>query len=118
MTRAAPASPVEDHMVTGRTVDSRGGQIAMHRLDDVAALAHPPQRRLHLRHDPPHAWRGLFRQAHVLQRPQPSHAHGVPPRIALRFGGKPQGSLIRVAQDGTIEPGEPLGADFIFKLAQ
>ena len=66
---------------------------------------------------PPHAGRGLLRQAHVLQRSQPSHAHGVPRRIAFRFGGKPPGSLIHVAQDGTIEPSEPLGVDFVLNAS-
>jgi hypothetical protein len=114
---AATRCGIKDRMITGRAFDSCGLQLAVHGLDDVAALTHPPQGRLELWREAPHACRGLFRQAHALQHAQPPHPQGMPPWIAFRLGGKRKDAVACIPQNAAVKMGEALRTHLLLEFA-
>jgi len=88
---------------------SRFRQVPVQGFDDVAALAHPPERRFHLGRQAPLRRRDFFGKAEPLEPLQPAG----PQRLLKRvLGRRPRDTLGRVlAQQGAVDVSQPFLAD-------
>ncbi len=104
-----------DRIICGCPFHARPNQLAMDRLDDVAALAHCTQCRLYPFIQPPKPRADILSQAKPVQFLESAGPNALPESIAVCSLYEP--IRVRVAQQFAVNAGEPFLLDLMLKTA-